>query len=45
MAASMRRVAAAGALTVALLASDSQDAGTGYSLIPMAAAVEVKESM
>ena len=45
MTASIQRVAAAGALTVALLASESQDAGPGYSLIPMAAAVEVKESM
>ena len=45
MASSIKRVAAAGAFTVALLSSEAQDATSGFSLIPSVAALEVKESM
>jgi len=45
MASSIKRVAAAGALTVALLSSEAQDANGAFSLIPSVAALEVKESM
>jgi hypothetical protein len=45
MAANIKRVAAAGALTVALLSSETQDSGAVYTLMPSVAALEVKESI
>lgn len=45
MAASIKRVAAAGAFTVALLSTETQDAGVAYTLMPAAAALEVKQGM
>ena len=45
MAASIKRVAAAGALTVALLSNESGDAGSTFSMMPSVAALQVKESI
>ena len=45
MAANIKRIAAAGALTVALLSSETQNVGAVYSLLPAVAALEAKESI